>query len=83
MIAPVIKQSLPNFTLVYGFERSLEIAEKLMASTFIPLGDGDLETAGPLSGLVQATGSIEGCEQMIQGKLRLERPTPGVPLTVN
>jgi len=83
VIAPVKKQSLPNFTLVYGLDRTLQIADRVNAKVLIPLGNGELKTEGPLAGLVKTSGSIEDCERKITNeKLRLERPTPGVPLTV-
>jgi len=66
-ILPVKEQSLgpsqlPNegrFKLVYGGSRALEIAQILQASVVIPLGNGDLNTEGPLAGLVQATGGVD------------------------
>ena len=92
-ISPVKEQSLPaqlprigQFTLVYGGSRTLEIAQALRASTVIPLGNGDLRTAGPLAKLVQATGSVADFDELVRKSphlnIRVERPTPGIPLYV-
>jgi L-ascorbate metabolism protein UlaG (beta-lactamase superfamily) len=104
VIMPVTKQSLPSqapefgqFTLVYGGERALEIAEKLKARIVIPLGNGVLDTEGPLATLVQASGDVQEFEQLLNERnekerslkrkyakeMRLERPEPGVPLKVS
>jgi hypothetical protein len=97
VISPIKEQSLPaqvpkpgQFTLVYGGRRTLEIARSLQAKVIIPLGNGDLDTQGPLAKLVQASGSREEFEQLVQEanakdgslKIRIEQPTPGVPLKV-
>jgi len=98
VISPVKQQSLPaqvpqsaQFTLVYGGERTLQIAQALQASVIIPLGNGELKTEGPLANLVEATGSFEEFEQLVENMnartvtnapIRVERPMPGVPLSV-
>lgn len=98
IISPVKEQSLPaqvpkpaQFTLVYGGERTLEIAGALQASVVIPLGNGELDTKGALANLVEASGSFEEFEQLVEDAnarttttvpIRVERPIPGVPLSV-
>lgn len=97
IISPVREQSLPaqvpkpgQFTLVYGGQRTLEIAQTLQASVVIPLGNGELITTGPLAKLVTASGSVEDFERLVTeankkqtgNHVRVERSTPGVPLVV-
>ena len=97
VISPVKEQSLPaqvpkpgRFTLVYGGKRTLEIAQALKASVIVPLGNGDLDVDGPLSALVEASGTVEDFEQLVKeanakkdsAEIRVERPTPGVPLKI-
>jgi hypothetical protein len=82
VIAPVKKQFLPVLTLVYGYERTPTIMEKLNAKVLIPLRNGELKTEGPLSMLVQSSGPAEGCKSLFNSEIRIEESTPGVPLTV-
>lgn len=100
VISPVIEQSLPaqvpppgRFTLVYGGERTLEIAETLRATVILPLGNGELDIDGPLSGLVAASGNVEefemlvdrrnqGCASIEDRRMEVARAMPGVPITV-
>ena len=104
VVLPVTKQSLPasfpredQFTLVHGGERALETAELMRAKVIIPLENGVLETKGPLSNLVVATGSTTDFEKLVEEKnnreMQLKRryaniimsgkSTPGVPLTIS
>ena len=96
MVSPVTKQSLPaqvpakgQYTLVYGGDRTLEIAECLGAQTIVPLGNGALDIEGPLAGLVEASGDVDEFESLVEqrnaGKdnaIRVAKATAGVPLTI-
>ena len=92
MVSPVTKQSLPaqvpsegQFTLVYGADRTLEIADTLGASVVVPLGNGVLDIEGVLAGLVSAEGGVSDFERLIESKgsmVRVEKATAGVPITV-
>jgi hypothetical protein len=101
VVSPVTKQSLPaqvppggQFTLVYGGERTLQVAEALGARVIVPLGNGALDIEGPLAGLVCASGNVDDFEELVArrndaGGVRatddcmiVERSTPGVPLTI-
>jgi L-ascorbate metabolism protein UlaG (beta-lactamase superfamily) len=98
VISPVKEQSLPaqvpkpgQFTLVYGAKRALEIARALKAKVVIPLANGELETEGPLAGLVSSTGGPEDFSRLVEkdnkirfraSPIRMELPTPGVSLKV-
>eukprot|EP00580_Thalassiosira_gravida_P009206 CAMPEP_0201635114 /NCGR_PEP_ID=MMETSP0493-20130528/7778_1 /ASSEMBLY_ACC=CAM_ASM_000838 /TAXON_ID=420259 /ORGANISM="Thalassiosira gravida, Strain GMp14c1" /LENGTH=344 /DNA_ID=CAMNT_0048107043 /DNA_START=178 /DNA_END=1212 /DNA_ORIENTATION=+ len=101
MISPVTKQSLPaqvpsvgQYTLVYGGETTLQIAEILGARVLVPLGNGALDVDGPLAGLVAAEGDASDFERLVEGRnvgrpegddyyMRVAIATPGVPLTVD
>ena len=97
MISPVTKQSLPaqvpaegQFTLVYGGDRTLEIAESLGAEVIVPLGNGALDIEGPLAGLVSASGNVDDFEKMVDERnigrddaMRVEKASPGIPLNVS
>ena len=74
MVSPITKQSLPaqvppegQFTLVYGGERTLEIAESLGVKVIVPLGNGALDIAGPL-GLVAACGDVSDFERLVEDR---------------
>jgi hypothetical protein len=100
VVSPVTKQSLPaqvpprgQFTLVYGGERTLQIAEALGARVIVPLGNGALDIEGPLAGLVSASGNVGDFEELVERRndagggatddcMIVERATPGVPLTI-
>lgn len=96
MVSPVTKQSLPaqlppagQFTLVYGGERTLEIAELLGAKVVVPLGNGALDIEGPLSGLVVASGDVSDFEKLIKKRnvcrddaIKVAKASAGVPLTI-
>ena len=98
VVSPVTKQSLPaqapprgQFTLVYGGERTLQIAEALGAGVIVPLGNGALDIEGPLAGLVSASGNVDDFEELVKRKnadgatddcMKVKRATPGVPLTI-
>mmetsp|Transcript_24969 Transcript_24969/g.38754 ORF Transcript_24969/g.38754 Transcript_24969/m.38754 type:complete len:331 (+) Transcript_24969:180-1172(+) len=92
MVSPVTKQALPaqvpsegQYTLVYGGDRTLEIADTLGASVVVPLGNGVLDIDGPLAGLVSASGGVSDFERLVEKKgsaVKVEKASPGVPITV-
>lgn len=97
MVSPITKQSLPaqvpeegQFTLVYGGDRTLEIAETLGVKVIVPLGNGALDIEGPLAGLVSASGSLDEFEDMVEQRnvgredaIIVENPSPGVSLNIS
>ena len=97
MVSPITKQSLPaqvpkegQFTLVYGGDRTLEIAETLGVKVIVPLGNGALDIEGPLAGLVAASGSLDEFVDMVEQRnsgrddvIRVAKASPGVPLNVS
>mmetsp|Transcript_9399 Transcript_9399/g.14165 ORF Transcript_9399/g.14165 Transcript_9399/m.14165 type:complete len:369 (-) Transcript_9399:133-1239(-) len=101
MVSPVTKQSLParvpsagQYTLVYGGETTLQIAEVLGARVVVPLGNGALDVDGPLAGLVAAEGDASDFERLVEGRnvgrregddyqMRVAIATPGIPLNVD
>lgn len=92
MVSPVTKQALPaqvpsegQYTLVYGADRTLEIADTLGASVVVPLGNGVLDIDGPLAGLVSASGDVSDFERLVEEKgsaVKIAKASPGVPITV-
>ncbi len=98
VVSPVTEQSLPaqapprgRFTLVYGGERTLQIAEAMGAGVIVPLGNGALDIEGPLAGLVLASGDVDDFEELVKRRnagrttgfcMKVKRATPGVPLTI-
>jgi hypothetical protein len=103
IISPVTKQSLPaqvppagQFTLVYGGERTIQIANTLHANVIVPLGNGELDIQGPLAGLVSSSGSITDFEKLVDknnnnndkqnlngdSSMKVMRSTPGIPLSI-
>ncbi|KAL0327035.1 UNVERIFIED_CONTAM: hypothetical protein Sangu_1781500 [Sesamum angustifolium] len=54
VITPVIKQLLPNFTLVSGQEDAVRLSKLLQAKFIVPLKNGDLDSKGLLSSLIES-----------------------------
>uniref|UniRef100_A0A5B6YK03 Metallo-beta-lactamase domain-containing protein n=1 Tax=Davidia involucrata TaxID=16924 RepID=A0A5B6YK03_DAVIN len=85
VITPVIKQLLPNFTLVSGQEDAVQLAKILHAKFIVPMKNGDLDSKGLLSSLIQAEGTIESFKGLLSKELpdaEVLEPTPGVPLDI-
>jgi len=97
MVSPVTQQSLPaqvpkegQYTLVYGGERTLEIAESLGVQTIIPLGNAALDIEGPLAGLVSAVGDVSDFEKLVDERnigrndgIIVSKSSAGVPLAIS
>nr|GMD77109.1 TRNA-dihydrouridine synthase [Ipomoea batatas] len=86
VITPVIKQLLPNFTLVSGQEDAVQLAKLLSAKFIVPMKNGDLDSKGILASLVQAEGTIESFKEILSKELpsaKVLEPTPGVPLDIS
>nr|GMD26746.1 TRNA-dihydrouridine synthase [Ipomoea batatas]GMD72230.1 TRNA-dihydrouridine synthase [Ipomoea batatas] len=86
VITPVIKQLLPNFTLVSGQEDAVQLAKLLSAKFIVPMKNGDLDSKGILASLVQAEGTIESFKEILSKELpsaKVLEPTPGVPLVIS
>ncbi|PIN23692.1 hypothetical protein CDL12_03585 [Handroanthus impetiginosus] len=86
VITPVIKQLLPNFTLVSGQEDAVRLAKLLHAKFIVPMKNGDLDSRGLLSSLIQAEGTIESFKEILLKELpdaTVLEPKPGVPLDIS
>ncbi|KAL2546502.1 Metallo-hydrolase/oxidoreductase superfamily protein [Forsythia ovata] len=86
VITPVIKQLLPNFTLVSGQEDAVRLAKLLQAKFIVPMKNGDLDSRGLLSALVQSEGTIESFKEILLKEVpdaKVLEPTPGVPLDIS
>ncbi|XP_019180874.1 PREDICTED: uncharacterized protein LOC109175944 [Ipomoea nil] len=86
VITPVIKQLLPNFTLVSGQEDAVQLAKLLSAKFIVAMKNGDLDSKGILASLVQAEGTIESFKEILSKELpsaKVLEPTPGVPLDIS
>ncbi|KAG5051335.1 hypothetical protein JHK87_003533 [Glycine soja] len=59
VITPVIKQLLPNFTLVSGQEDAVKLAKLLQAKFIVPMKNGDLDSKGLLASLISGEGTVE------------------------
>ncbi|PON59512.1 Metallo-beta-lactamase [Parasponia andersonii] len=85
VITPVIKQLLPNFTLVSGQEDAVQLAKLLQAKFVVPMKNGDLDSKGLLASIIQAEGTIQSFKELLCKELpdsRVLEPTPGVPLEI-
>ncbi|KAG6671429.1 hypothetical protein I3843_16G003400 [Carya illinoinensis] len=85
IITPVIKQLLPNFTLVSGQEDAVQLARVLHAKFIVPMKNGDLDSKGLLSSIIQVEGTIESFKVLLSKELpdaQVLEPTPGVPLQI-
>ncbi|CAA0827985.1 Metallo-hydrolase/oxidoreductase superfamily protein [Striga hermonthica] len=86
VITPVIKQLLPNFTLVSGQEDAVRLAKLLQAKFVVPMKNGDLDSKGLLSVLVQSEGTMASFKEILSKELqdvKVIEPTPGVPLDIS
>ncbi|KAL0408832.1 UNVERIFIED_CONTAM: hypothetical protein Sradi_1817600 [Sesamum radiatum] len=86
VITPVIKQLLPNFTLVSGQEDAVRLSKLLQAKFIVPMKNGDLDSKGLLSSLIEAQGTIESFKEILSKELpdaKVLEPTPGVPLEIS
>ncbi|XVF03440.1 hypothetical protein REPUB_Repub04eG0261700 [Reevesia pubescens] len=80
-ITPVIKQLLPNFTLVSGQEDAVQLAKLLHAKFIVPMKNGDLV----LASIIQVDGTVESFKELLSKELpdaQALEPTPGVPLQI-
>ncbi|KAL3510853.1 hypothetical protein ACH5RR_030254 [Cinchona calisaya] len=85
VITPVIKQLLPNFTLVSGQEDAVQLAKLLNARFIVPMKNGDLDAKGFLASIIQAEGTIESFKEILMKELpdaKVLEPTPGEPLDI-
>ncbi|KAJ7943199.1 Metallo-hydrolase/oxidoreductase superfamily protein [Quillaja saponaria] len=86
VITPVIKQLLPKFTLVSGQEDAVKLAKLLQAKFIVPMKNGDLESKGLLSSIIESEGTIESFKELLSKELpdaRVLEPTPGLPLEIS
>lgn len=86
VITPVIKQLLPNFTLVSGQEDAVQLAKLLHAKFIVPMNNGDMDSKGFLASLVSAEGTIGSFKELLSKELPeavVLEPTPGVPLNIS
>ncbi|XP_015895668.3 uncharacterized protein LOC107429489 [Ziziphus jujuba] len=85
VITPVIKQLLPNFTLVSGQEDAVQLAKLLHAKFIVPMKNGDLDSKGFLASIIQAEGTVESFKELLSKELpdaQVLEPTPGVPIEI-
>ncbi|CAJ1932281.1 unnamed protein product [Sphenostylis stenocarpa] len=85
VITPVIKQLLPNFTLVSGQEDAVKLAKLLQAKFIVPMKNGDLDSKGLLASLVRGEGTVESFKELLSKELpdaKVVEPTPGVPVEI-
>lgn len=85
VITPVIKQLLPNFTLVSGQEDAVQLAKVLNAKYIVPMRNGDLDAKGFLSSLIQSEGTFESFKELLSKEVpeaQVLEPTPGVALEI-
>ncbi|KAF7827846.1 uncharacterized protein G2W53_019010 [Senna tora] len=86
VITPVIKQLLPNFTLVEGQEDAVKLAKLLKAKFIVPMKNGDLDSKGFLASLVKAEGTLESFKEILSKELpdaKVLDPIPGVPVEIS
>lgn len=79
VIAPVVAQLLPGYTLVDGSEKALGLAKLLGAKYFIPMLNGNLKQEGILSAIVKKEGSVEEFAKMAASALPNMKILDGSP----
>ncbi|KAF8075520.1 hypothetical protein N665_1089s0013 [Sinapis alba] len=85
VITPVIKQLLPQFTLVSGQEDAVQLAKTLKAKFVVPMQNGDLDAKGILASIIKKEGTIESFKELLSRELpkaQVLEPIAGVPLEI-
>ncbi|CAI8595697.1 unnamed protein product [Vicia faba] len=85
VITPVVKQLLPNFTLVSGQEDAVKLAKLLQAKFVVAMKNGDLDSKGPLASIIQSEGTIESFKELLSKELpgvEVVEPIPGIPVEI-
>ncbi|XP_033132855.1 probable LRR receptor-like serine/threonine-protein kinase At1g29720 isoform X3 [Brassica rapa] len=85
VITPVIKQLLPQFTLVSGQEDAVQLAKILKAKFIVPMQNGDLDAKGILASIIKKEGTIESFKDLLSRELpkaQVLEPIAGVPLEI-
>lgn len=86
IITPVIKQLLPSFTLVSGQEDAVNLAKLLHAKYVVPMQNGDLDSKGMLSSIINTEGTVESFKELLQREIpnvSVLEPKPGEPLGIS
>jgi len=65
-ISPITGQSLPAFELVHGPRDTMRLLEILKPKYLVPMQNGDLDTEGPVSGLVSTVGSVDELQDLLE-----------------
>ncbi|CAN8290796.1 unnamed protein product [Cochlearia groenlandica] len=85
VITPVIKQLLPQFTLVSGQEDAVRLAKLLKAKFVVPMQNGDLDAKGVLASIVKKEGTMESFKELLLREVpeaQVLEPIAGVPLEI-
>ncbi|KAI3876232.1 hypothetical protein MKW92_014362 [Papaver armeniacum] len=86
LISPVIKQLLPGFTLVSGQEDAVQLAKLLQSKFIVPMRNGELDSKGFLSSIIQSEGTMESFKELLSKELpnaKVLEATPGEPLEIS
>ncbi|KAI3976221.1 hypothetical protein MKX01_019167 [Papaver californicum] len=86
LISPVIKQLLPGFTLVSGQEDAVQLAKLLQSKFVVPMRNGELDSKGFLSSIIQSEGTMESFKELLSKEIpdaKVLEATPGEPLEIS
>ncbi|KAI3885151.1 hypothetical protein MKW98_002543 [Papaver atlanticum] len=86
LISPVVKQLLPGFTLVSGQEDAVQLAKLLQSKFVVPMRNGELDSKGFLSSIIQSEGTMESFKELLSKELpnaKVLEATPGEPLEIS
>jgi len=85
VITPIISQELPQYTLVAGGQKAVDLAKALKAKCIIPMANGELEQEGLLASIIRAQGSAEEVAKLAKReniKLLDVQPGKRIPVEV-
>ncbi|KAH9620274.1 hypothetical protein KSS87_021992 [Heliosperma pusillum] len=85
VITPIVKQLLPNFTLVSGQEDAVKLAKSLCARFIVPMRNGDLDSKGFLANIIQTEGTEDSFKELLSKEVpdaKVVVPTPGIALEI-
>lgn len=72
VITPVVSVRIPNYTILGGGPKALQLAELLKASYIVPMSNWDLEERGLLKRIVRLVGSEDSFKNLVKSKYFLK-----------
>eukprot|EP00850_Spirogloea_muscicola_P008530 SM000045S16275 [mRNA] locus=s45:619974:622221:+ [translate_table: standard] len=85
LVSPVVKQTLPFYSLVSGQDDAVRLARKLQAKYVVPTANAEANASGLLALIVKAVGTVDNFEKLLSELVKdakVLKPEPGQPLEI-